>query len=85
MSKIGPKHMVSTLITMILVFGEVNFGIVGGFDRMVAALFDVELDDGVPQLTAGLQGSCKIVSVLLLNARTPKREDLGKKVGAAAV
>ena len=38
LSKIGPKHMVSTLITMILVFGELNFGIVGGFDRMVAAL-----------------------------------------------
>ena len=71
MSKIGPKHMVSTLITMILVFGEVNFGIVGGFDRMVAALgtcmvaeallSKVVLGRMVPLLSAYISGNSMVI------------------------
>lgn len=37
-AKVGPKHLISGLITLILVLGEVQFGVLGGFDRLAAAL-----------------------------------------------
>jgi len=37
-TKASPKHLVSALITIILVLGEWNFGVLGGYDRLATAL-----------------------------------------------
>lgn len=37
-SQASPKHLVSALITIILVVGEWRFGVLGGYDRLVTAL-----------------------------------------------
>ena len=34
----SPKHLVSALITIILVVGELKFGVLGGYDRLITAL-----------------------------------------------
>ncbi len=35
---LSPKHLISALITIIIVVGEVRFGVLGGYDRLAAAL-----------------------------------------------
>ena len=36
--KITPKHLSSSLITLIIIVGEWRFGVLGGYDRLVVAL-----------------------------------------------
>jgi Na+-transporting NADH:ubiquinone oxidoreductase subunit NqrB len=37
-SRISPKHLIAGLITLILVVGELKFGVLGGYERLVVAL-----------------------------------------------
>lgn len=36
--QLSPKHLISALITLILVVGELRFGVLGGYDRLATAL-----------------------------------------------
>jgi Na+-transporting NADH:ubiquinone oxidoreductase subunit NqrB len=38
LSKVSPKHLISGLITLIIVVGELSYGVLGGYDRLVVAL-----------------------------------------------
>src|SRR2546421_11351860 len=38
LASLDPRYPVSFLITLILVLGEARYGILGGYDRLVAAL-----------------------------------------------
>ncbi|RKY19311.1 MAG: hypothetical protein DRQ55_10985 [Planctomycetota bacterium] len=37
-SRLSPKHLVSALITLIIVVGEWQYGVLGGYDRLAVAL-----------------------------------------------
>ena len=38
LARISPKHLIAGFITLILLVGEVRYGVLGGFERLVASL-----------------------------------------------
>lgn len=46
-SRITPKHLIAALITLILVVGELRFGVLGGYDRLATALGTAMLTEAV--------------------------------------
>jgi Na+-transporting NADH:ubiquinone oxidoreductase subunit NqrB len=47
LSKVSPKHLISALITLIIVVGELAYGVLGGYDRLVVALGTAMLAEAV--------------------------------------